>query len=388
VSTLPAINSNVVDAGRKVRVLDIDLITVGLRHRAICEDSVAALADSMEAIGLRTPISISCSEDGAELRLVAGAHRLAAAQRLGWSTIECIVDFDTDEVDAELWEIDENLQRAELSALERDQHIARRIVLVALKVRQLDEPLPGGKQPTEKGQAKAARELGISEPDVRRAVKVASLSDEAKQVAREVGLDDNRSALLAAAKHEAASDQVAELRRKAEDKAFHVQARENLPQSVKDQEAAKQQAIESRKVSSEQPALYNGLTAEARLAELEEHVRVTEAENAALKAENAKYAEMKVLFEAGGFEAVIAAKKEEIRVLETRLYRESADKAKWCQSSKFWKGEALKRGYSSDLIIPLNGSPPVNAEPPVPDEGEIDDDFIPVPGLAARQRRV
>jgi ParB family chromosome partitioning protein len=89
-----------------------------------------------------------------------------------------------------------NLHRAELSALERDEQVALWVHLSAEKVRQLDEPLPGGRQPNEKGQSKAARELGISEPDARRAVRVAGLSDEAKQVAREVGLDDNRAALL------------------------------------------------------------------------------------------------------------------------------------------------------------------------------------------------
>src|SRR5262249_11984944 len=53
----------------------------------------------------------------------------------------------------------------------------------------------------------------------RRAVKVAGLSKEAKNAARAMSLDDNRSALLAAAKHEAPDEQVAELRRKAEDRA-------------------------------------------------------------------------------------------------------------------------------------------------------------------------
>ena len=62
--------------------------------------------------------------------------------------------------------------------------------LAAIKARQVDEPLKGGRQPNERGQAKAARELGISEPDARRATKVASLSDEAKQVARDTGLDN------------------------------------------------------------------------------------------------------------------------------------------------------------------------------------------------------
>ena len=41
----------------------------------------------------------------------------------------------------------------------------------------------------------------MNERAVQRAVKVASLAPEAKEAAKEVGLDDNQSALLAAAKH-------------------------------------------------------------------------------------------------------------------------------------------------------------------------------------------
>ena len=46
---------------------------------------------------------------------------------------------------------------------------------------------------------KAARELGMSEIDVRRSLKVASLTPEAKEAAQQLGLDDNRSAMLKAA---------------------------------------------------------------------------------------------------------------------------------------------------------------------------------------------
>jgi len=45
----------------------------------------------------------------------------------------------------------------------------------------------------------ASRELGVDRDDARRALKVASLTEEAKEAAREVGLDDNRTALLKAA---------------------------------------------------------------------------------------------------------------------------------------------------------------------------------------------
>src|SRR5262249_32943671 len=52
------------------------------------------------------------------------------------------------------------------------------------------------------GVNKAAKEIGVNREDARRAVKVDSLSSEALQTAIALKLDDNRSALLAAAKHD------------------------------------------------------------------------------------------------------------------------------------------------------------------------------------------
>jgi hypothetical protein len=84
------------------------------------------------------------------------------------------------------------------------------VELVEARAKALQVATPsGGNQPSEKGIRKASRELGIEQTSVHRAVKVASLSDEAKQVARDTGLDDNRSVLLAAAKQ---SDDVTYLR--------------------------------------------------------------------------------------------------------------------------------------------------------------------------------
>ncbi len=84
------------------------------------------------------------------------------------------------------------------SALQRDEHLDEWRRLTLEKVRQSAAPT-GGKQPKENGYRKTAKEFGTDERDIRRAEKVASLTPEAKEVAREVHLDDNRSALLKAA---------------------------------------------------------------------------------------------------------------------------------------------------------------------------------------------
>lgn len=178
----------------------IENINVSNRHRAVDAGAVKVLAASMSQIGLRTPITVRLPSEY-ECDLVAGLHRLEAAKLLGWDEIDCFVlDCSADE--AEMWEISENLHRAELSAVQRSEQVARWVELAA-KGAQLAQP-SGGKQPKEAGVSKAARELNIDRTEVQRAVKIAGLTPEAKAVAAERGLDDNQSALLAAAKVEPA----------------------------------------------------------------------------------------------------------------------------------------------------------------------------------------
>jgi hypothetical protein len=217
------INTGVADRGRKIASFHPDDVDVGERKRPVKNEAVEALMASMAAIGLRTPISVAVSDDGATVTLLTGAHRVEAARRLGWQKIECITYFDAvDDVEAELWEIAENLHRAELTVLERDTQLARWITLSAERKLQSVQNAPivtrrqdGRGHRQESGISAAARELGVDETDAKRANKVASLSDEAKQEARDLGLDDNRSALLDAAKAMTPGDQVAALQRKA-----------------------------------------------------------------------------------------------------------------------------------------------------------------------------
>jgi hypothetical protein len=63
---------------------------------------------------------------------------------------------------------------------------------------------------------------------------------------------------------------------------------------------------------------------------------------------------MRVQFEQGGFEKVVADKDEEIRVLLTRVETESRDKVSYMRSADYWKAEAQKLGYGDDDFIPLD----------------------------------
>lgn len=121
---------------RTTELLSVDLIDIRSGRRPLDMTTVNAMAASMQAIGLRTPISVryhplrpdDLPPNGIDeaFVLITGRHRLAAAQKLGWTQIESFVFDEGSPLDAELWEIDENLARAELSPSQRAEQIARR----------------------------------------------------------------------------------------------------------------------------------------------------------------------------------------------------------------------------------------------------------------------
>ncbi|WP_245494994.1 MT-A70 family methyltransferase [Rhizobium ruizarguesonis] len=130
--------------------LRIDQIDVVNRLRVIDPEKVAALKASIEKIGLRTPISVfgdwqAMKDETIHVRLSAGAHRLEAMRQLGREHIAAIIR-DEDEVDAELWEIDENLIRSELTPADRAIFIHRRKQLYELK---FPETAHGGDRKTD-----------------------------------------------------------------------------------------------------------------------------------------------------------------------------------------------------------------------------------------------
>ncbi|MDJ0674814.1 MAG: ParB N-terminal domain-containing protein [Calothrix sp. MO_167.B42] len=94
--------------------INIDKIYIGTNRRPIKEEKVKQLKESIKTNGLLNPIVID-----SQLNLIAGLHRLTACKQLGLEEVECnIFDYQNDE-QARLAEIDENLIRNELEALER-----------------------------------------------------------------------------------------------------------------------------------------------------------------------------------------------------------------------------------------------------------------------------
>ncbi len=115
-------------------------------------------------------------------------HRIEAFRLLGRPEIDAVF-FNGSDVEAELWEISENLHRSELTKLEYGEQVARWIELKNVEgvLGQVD-PKPHGGRP-ESGLRAAARELPLDgttdeakRSDARRALKIASLSEDAKAV--------------------------------------------------------------------------------------------------------------------------------------------------------------------------------------------------------------
>jgi hypothetical protein len=79
---------------------------------------------------------------------------------------------------------------------------------------QVAQKMPRGRP--EGGDSFAARELGITREEVRRAETIAALPNEVKARAADLGFDDNQSALLEAAKAPTPEAQVEALERRAE----------------------------------------------------------------------------------------------------------------------------------------------------------------------------
>src|SRR5262249_36584087 len=137
---------------------------------------VAALAESMQAVGLLNPVVLT--QDN---RLVSGLHRVEAANKLSWKTIDCR-KVDLSDPHVELAEIDENLIRNELTALERAEHLARRKELYKALY---PAPRHGGDRKSEQAKdttnqngiipfcSDAAQKIGTSRSTIEQEIKIA-----------------------------------------------------------------------------------------------------------------------------------------------------------------------------------------------------------------------
>ena len=183
------------------------------------------LVKSIRLIGLQSAPTV-VDRDGRYM-LVSGRHRIEAMRVIGRDPIPVrIVDFN--DVEARLWTISENLHRNELNAIERAEQITE-FAKLSEEMRQATppavetQPAPieaakvahPGKRYEQRGNSLAARDLGLSRDEVRRARAIAALPDDTKAKAADPGLDRNQSALLRAAKAPTPQAQISTLEQRA-----------------------------------------------------------------------------------------------------------------------------------------------------------------------------
>jgi ParB family chromosome partitioning protein len=191
--------------------LEIAAIDVVDRLRPVDPALVEALAASIAENGQLQAITVRPADDeGNRAVLVAGAHRLAAMALLGRETIRARW-MGADAAAARLVEIDENLIRAELTALDRAIFLAERKFIYE---KMHPEAAHGGDRRSRKapvGQVAnlatwsrfskdAAAKVGLSERSIQRAVELAAALDPAAiALLRGSKLTDNAAQLKALA---------------------------------------------------------------------------------------------------------------------------------------------------------------------------------------------
>lgn len=101
--------------------IELSDIYVPERLREVDVPHAMIIADSIQRVGLINPISVRHTpavKGNAKYALIAGAHRLEAARLSGLAAIDCI-KFQSDAQQARILEIEENLKRNDLCALDR-----------------------------------------------------------------------------------------------------------------------------------------------------------------------------------------------------------------------------------------------------------------------------
>jgi ParB family transcriptional regulator, chromosome partitioning protein len=144
------------------------------------EEKLNELADSIKTYGVLNPVLVRNGERGGTFQLIAGERRLRAARLAKLETIPAIIDTSEaqDEARTLAMQLVENLQRAELSPLERAQAIGLLKEQYNLSIRDI-----GAK-------------LGISKSMVQRSLELLDLPDDLLNALKE-GASESKILLLA-----------------------------------------------------------------------------------------------------------------------------------------------------------------------------------------------
>ena len=201
------VQSSISDFFYDEKLIPIEEIIIGERKRSqYSEEKVNQLAGSIQDIGLMNPITIT--EDK---HLIAGYHRILAFKELGKSEIPYRMTTVTEPLKNELQEIDENLIRGGLIALEECEQIHRRKEIyeelypetkqysseLQRRVRRGDNLSSGEKAFSQE----IADKMGISQRTIQRRIKVArGLIEDLRDMLRDTTMASRITELVKIAK--------------------------------------------------------------------------------------------------------------------------------------------------------------------------------------------
>ncbi|MCX7593629.1 MAG: ParB N-terminal domain-containing protein [Fischerella sp.] len=220
--------------------VDINRVNILPNRRPLNDQKVAELMESIKANGLLNPITLDQN-----LNLIAGLHRLTACKLIGFKEIECRIINCEDKDHARLAEIDENLIRSELDALERSElwlerdRILERMGLRA-KVGDNQFTQRGGENisPPLKTTLELAQEIGYTERTLQYGKQIAkNIVPEVKEMIKGTPIAKSTSALLKVARAGSKERQEAE---QAEIAAQEARAQHNRAELEKQKKLAAQ----------------------------------------------------------------------------------------------------------------------------------------------------
>lgn len=170
------------EISRVVREVEISEIRVpdGRFRRIRCDESLAALAESIREHGIIEPLIVRrvLGIGGeAEFTLVAGERRLRAAEMAGLTTVP-VVSVEAGEVDAAILAIIENLHREDLSMFEEAASIQSLISLTGMT------------------QEACAKKLSVSQSYVANKLRLLRLSEGEQEKIEENGLTERHARAL------------------------------------------------------------------------------------------------------------------------------------------------------------------------------------------------
>jgi len=187
-----------------IETLELSCITVADRLRSVDEDWAQAIAQSIHVNGLMEPLVVRPLSKG-QFALVAGAHRYRGLEIAAIGNAECKI-LELSETEARLAEIDENLMRREVNALDRAIFLAeRKRVYEELHPETQHGKAPNGGKvaniATLRFTEDVADKIGLSERTIRDAVAlIKNLSSEAVASLRDSPLASNAAQLKALSK--------------------------------------------------------------------------------------------------------------------------------------------------------------------------------------------